>query len=198
MMTVLLYGELRRLFGRRFVLAVRSPAEAIRALSVQLKGFQHYFFEHGADAFKVIGHHRSNVIDKGIEYGEENLNHPQSSGTLKIVPVLQGASAAGRIVAGAVLAVVGLVAIAYGQAWGTYLIQAGAGLALGGVAELIARRFAPSPHAQERPENKPSYAFNGAINTMGQGGPVAVGYGRLMIGSQVISVGFSSNNEITV
>lgn len=193
-MTVLLYGELRRLFGRRFVLAVRSPAEAIRALSVQLQGFQQYFSEHGADAFKVIGHNHRN----GIEYGEENLHHPQSTGTLKIVPLIKGASAVGRIVAGAVLAVIGVVAMAYGQAWGTYLIQAGAGLALGGVAELIARRFAPSQNAQEKPENKPSYAFNGAINTMGQGGPVAVGYGRLMIGSQVISVGFSSNNEIAV
>lgn len=194
MMTILLYGELRRHFGRRFVLAVRSPAEAVRALSVQVTGFQRYFVEHGQNAFKVIGHTHNNAI----EYGEHDLSYPQSSGTLKIVPLLIGTSAAGRIVAGAVLAIIGAVAMAYGQAWGSYLIQAGAGLALGGVAELIARRMAPNQHAQEKSENKPSYVFNGAVNTMGQGGPVAVGYGRLMIGSQVISIGFSSNNEISV
>lgn len=195
MMTVLLYGELRRLFGRRFVLSVHSPAEAMRALSVQLKGFQSYFVEHSSDAFKLIACFSA---QRKFEYGEDNLTHPQSSGVLKIVPMIKGASAVGRIVAGAVLAVIGVVAMAYGQAWGSYLVQAGVGLALGGVAELIARRFAPSQNAQEKAENKPSYAFNGAINTMGQGGPVAVGYGRLMIGSQVISVGFSSNNEISI
>lgn len=194
MVTVLLYGELRRLFGRRFVLEVRSPAEAVRALSVQLAGFRQYFACHGQDAFKVVGHLRSHAI----EYGEQDLHHPQSSGTLKIVPLLMGASAVGRIVGGIVLAVIGAVAMAFGQAWGAYLIQAGIGMALGGVAELIARHGTPDPHAQEKPENKPSYAFDGAINTMGQGGPVSVGYGRLMIGSQVISVGFSSNNEISI
>ena len=33
---------------------------------------------------------------------------------------------------------------------------------------------------------------------MGQGGPVPLGYGRLLVGSQIISVGFSTNNEILV
>ena len=46
--------------------------------------------------------------------------------------------------------------------------------------------------------NQPSLAFDGAVNTMGQGGPVPLGYGRLLVGSQIISVGFSTNNEILV
>ena len=50
----------------------------------------------------------------------------------------------------------------------------------------------PTPKAtepSERPENKPSYSFNGAVNTTAQGHPVPVGYGRLIVGSAVISAG---------
>ena len=56
------------------------------------------------------------------------------------------------------------------------------------------RRADDRPDAQasepsERPENKPSYSFNGAVNTTAQGHPVPVGYGRLVVGSAVISAG---------
>ena len=56
----------------------------------------------------------------------------------------------------------------------------------------LGRSFAPTPKAtepSERPENKPSYSFNGAVNTTAQGHPVPVGYGRLIVGSAVISAG---------
>ena len=35
--------------------------------------------------------------------------------------------------------------------------------------------------------NTPSYLFNGAVNTTAQGHPVPIGYGRLIVGSAVIS-----------
>ena len=40
---------------------------------------------------------------------------------------------------------------------------------------------------------EPSYTFNGPVNTIGEGGPVPVGYGRLIIGSQQI---FSSYDQL--
>ena len=43
----------------------------------------------------------------------------------------------------------------------------------------------------ERPENKPSTYFDGAVNTMAQGHPVPLGYGKLMVGSAVISAGLT-------
>ena len=42
---------------------------------------------------------------------------------------------------------------------------------------------------QERPEERPSFIFNGAVNTMGQGGPVNLVYGRFLTGSAVVSAG---------
>jgi predicted phage tail protein len=65
----------------------------------------------------------------------------------------------------------------------------GWGLVLGGVSSLLFTPKTHDPAATERPENKPSYAFNGPVNTTAQGNPVPVGYGRLRVGSQVISAG---------
>jgi predicted phage tail protein len=48
---------------------------------------------------------------------------------------------------------------------------------------------APKPQNIDRPANKPSYAFDGAVNTAAQGNPVPICYGRLIVGSQVVSAG---------
>ncbi len=50
------------------------------------------------------------------------------------------------------------------------------------------------PKAQdpaEKPDNQPSYVFNGPVNTTAQGQPVPIGYGRLIVGGAVISAGIS-------
>jgi predicted phage tail protein len=85
----------------------------------------------------------------------------------------------------------------YGVPMGAQVMAMGVALALGGVAQLLAPRAAASA-TPEQADNTPSLAFNGAVNTMGQGGPVPLGYGRLLVGSQVISVGFSTNNEYII
>lgn len=188
MLTVKFYGELRRLYGISYRLDVKTPAEAVHALCVQLKGLRQYFIEHATDKFLVRGNH---------DYIEEELHNPQSEGVLKIVPIVEGSGAVGRIIGGAVLAVIGGVMMFYGVPMGAQVMALGVALALGGVAQLIAPRAA-SGATPEQADNTPSLAFNGAVNTMGQGGPVPLGYGRLLVGSQVISVGFSTNNEVVI
>jgi predicted phage tail protein len=61
---------------------------------------------------------------------------------------------------------------------------------LGGVTQML---FSPkSAQSVERPENRPSYSFDGAVNTTAQGSPVSVLYGGpLIVGSQVVSAGLS-------
>lgn len=188
MLTVLFYGELRRQFGRKFVLDARSPREAIHALCLQLSGLRRYFRLHATQHFLVRGNQ---------DHDESDLHYPQSTGTLRIVPVVQGAGAWGKIIAGAALAVVGLVVSPYTGGLGMALVSMGLSLALGGVSQLLAPR-AKGSATPENADNQPSLAFDGTVNTTGQGGPVPLGYGRMIIGSQIISVGFSTNNEIVV
>jgi len=113
-----------------------------------------------------------------------------------------GASAVGRIILGAALIFfapmaagwvfgnTAMVGLATGIA--TFAPQIGMALILGGVSQLL---FSP-PQAQsvERPENKPSFAFDGPVNTMQQGNPVPICYGELIVGSQVISAGFDTGD----
>jgi predicted phage tail protein len=70
-----------------------------------------------------------------------------------------------------------------------YLGNVGFALALGGVAQMLAPQPKMDAGAGSQEANSPSYTFNGAVNTTAQGHPVPVGYGRLIIGSAVISAG---------
>ncbi|SAL03058.1 lambda tail assembly I [Caballeronia calidae] len=184
MLTVKLYGDLGARFGRVYRLDVRSPGEAVHALCAQLRGLRQYFIERPTQKFRVRG-----VQD----YDETDLHYPQSGGVLKIVPLVEGAGAFGKIIGGAALAIAGL----FIPGVGGMVTSMGIALALGGVAQLLAPRNKATA-TPEKEENQPSLAFDGAVNTMGQGGPVPLGYGRLLVGSQIISVGFSTNNECVI
>ena len=51
----------------------------------------------------------------------------------------------------------------------------------------VARLLAPQTSKSKDAEKAESSYFNGPMQTVAQGGPVPVGYGRLIVGSAVIS-----------
>lgn len=64
----------------------------------------------------------------------------------------------------------------------------GAMMALQGAAQMLSPQpNAPETASRERPDQRPSFVFNGAVNTTEQGGPVPPVYGRMRVGSNVIS-----------
>lgn len=189
MVTVILLGELGRSFGRRHTLAISSAAEAIRALSANFPSFERELVASGE---RGVGYR---VLAGRDSLNLERLHEPTGSQRITIAPVLSGAGGDGL---GQILLGAALLAVAWWNplgwaASGAFLSQAtlysvGTAMILGGVAQMIA----PTPKTtepSERPENKPSYSFNGAVNTTAQGHPVPVGYGRLIVGSAVISAG---------
>ena len=116
------------------------------------------------------------------------------------MPVVAGAGGkVGQILLGAALIAASFVmplgAFGFGSAvlFGTTTVASlafsvGVSLALGGVAQMLA----PQPKFDgPQEEQQPSYVFNGAVNTTAQGQPVPVGYGRMIVGSAVISAGIS-------
>lgn len=188
MRTIKLYGELGEKFGKTFELEVLSPAEAIRALCVLIKGFEEYLLgsEKNGVGFKVF--------DTDNQLGERDLGL-RGSGVIKLVPVIGGANGETRIIIGAVLVAASLVmtATGFGAGAAPYVMNAGVALMLGGAIEMIAGR-PKTPEISEKPENKPSYLFSGAVNTTAQGHPVPLGYGRMIVGSAVISASMSTQN----
>ncbi|SDI07303.1 hypothetical protein SAMN05216272_105299 [Pseudomonas panipatensis] len=74
-------------------------------------------------------------------------------------------------------------------------MQAGAALALGGVIQMLS----PQPKSlksRQDPANTPSYAFGGPVNTIAQGNPVGVLYGRRRIGGAIISAGIYAEDQM--
>lgn len=100
--------------------------------------------------------------------------------------------AVGRIIAGAILTVIGIIAVSpfgwfgAGYAWGPYVLAAGLSLLAGGVAGLLIGR----PGAYAFPSDgggTSTYGFGGVQNNLRSGAPIPVLYGRHRIGGSVIS-----------
>lgn len=199
MKTIRLYGHLGARFGRVFRLDVGSPAEAIRALLLQLPGFRAAVLSSaGAGGYRVIAGNAPRDRDTMRDpCGERE--------SIRIVPVMCGAGkkGIGHILLGVAMVAFGVMtggaSMAFGAAWkaggmqlaGYFASSIGMSLALGGVSQMLAGTPNTADASVERPENRPSYAFDGAVNTAAQGNPVPVCYGRLIVGSQAVSAGMS-------
>lgn len=193
--TVRLYGKLGARFGRRFELAVGSPAEAINALCVLLKGFRRELLES-----------KSKGVTYAVFVGQRNLAKeelalPPGRGEIRIAPVLVGSKRGGvlQTILGAVLVVVG-AAISYFSAGslsgiGVPMMKFGGVMMLSGVVQMLS----PLPRglsAKDSPENGASYNFNGPVNTSAQGNPVPLLYGEMIVGSAVISGGIYAEDQV--
>ncbi|CDG97181.1 putative phage tail assembly protein (phage tail protein) [Xenorhabdus bovienii str. puntauvense] len=185
--TIRLSGVLIPQFGREYKLAVSSPIEAIRALSVLIDGFEKFLLtakERGLTFAVFIG--KRNISRDELELSGE--------GDIRIVPVIIGSKKAGifQTILGAVMVVAGV--FLWATPYGVPLVMSGASMMLGGVVQMLS----PMPGGlarREDPDNKPSYAFGGPVNSIAQGNPVPIGYGRRRIGGAIISAGIYAEDQ---
>jgi predicted phage tail protein len=191
MKTILLYGELEKRFGKEHKFLVRNAAEAFRAMAANIVGFSEFMSSahtYGV-GFRVF------VGGSAIKDYPETHNPSSDKDIIRLVPVIMG-SGGGifKILLGAVLVVAGIVVSApvlgNNPELGGPMISAGVGLIIGGVAQLLTNL---PPTGQTGSGNKSSYLFNGPVNSTAQGGAVPVGYGRLVIGSVIISAGINTD-----
>ena len=97
--------------------------------------------------------------------------------TIDIIPLLEGS---GSKVMGSIMTIVGVVLLFINPAVGVALIGAG-------MSVLLAKppKFDDFREIEEG-KKKVSYLFDGPTNAANEGGPVPIGYGRLIVGSQVV------------
>lgn len=180
MKTIMLYGHLGEEHGRVHRLDVKTPAEAIHALCVTRPGFRSTLLRNqkqGSGYRIVVGGRPAKKDDLLLPCGETE--------TIRVVPATCGAGGEDtQIFIGAVLVVIGNAFPAF-----EFLTPIGLAMIAGGVAQAMADTPVVAP--QEDPANQPSYVFNGPVNTTAQGNPVPICYGKMLVGSQVISAGLS-------
>lgn len=190
--TIKLRGSLGKEFTSKVNLHVSSVGEAIRALCANFPGFKKYMLE-GDKKFHV----RSNTVG-ALSGAEINLSSDVLS-EIELIPVIQGSGDVGKIIVAAILIYVSYqlgfditAAAGANSALSTAVFSMGVQLAISGVMGLL---FSPPEPEYTDPGNTASYNFNGAINTVAQGHPVPVGYGRVIVGSAIIGAGIHTRNR---
>ena len=193
-----LYGKLAKFIGHRVLEAdVATAAEAVRFLLANWPELE----AHMSDQ-----HYRVSIGTYDIDL--EELHHPAGAAPISFVPVVAGAGAVGRIIAGVALIAlaialpgIGLAAGAKGAAviFGTTFSSislgigfAGLSLVLGGVAQLLTPTPKVPQGADKQDDPRKSYSFSGVQNTSRAGTPVPIVYGETLVGSVVISAGIDT------
>ena len=183
--TIKLYGVLGKKFGKEFHLAVESTREAVKALSVQVPGFEQFMLtahEQGL-AFAVF------QDDENIS--EDQIDFETGAKVIKIVPKVIGAGGNGvlQTILGAVMVVVGVVMlyIPGAQPFAASVIGAGLGLMVGGIAQMMMPKMDEGDQNQDG--NRANKGFGGAVTTIAQGNPVPILYGQREVGGFIVNAG---------
>ena len=206
MTQVKLLGELGDKFGSEWASNSKSMRDILKLIDCQVEGFKEYLQDCHE---KNIGFTIQNGEDF-IEYDDLMLCRPEDTVIISPVPAGSG-KGLGKILAAIALIVVMIynpqffVNVAEGakmaegatlfsaleagatmNALGYFTMSIGANLALMGLVEMTA------PDAGDNTSD-PSFLFNGADNSLEQGKPVPLLYGKMKIGGVPISQQFTPN-----
>lgn len=197
---IVFHGPLIGQFGREFSYRGDSVPKMIQAAKNLLDGFEACLLEahkRGLTFAIFVGNERKrNIPEAEIEMtkGKEDIH---------LVPIIIGSKRGGLFqtilgvaLIGAATFFSGGLATAFTASgvWGGAMALTGASMALGGVVQMLSPQQAGIRMRQD-PDNKPSYAFGGPVNSTAQGNPVAIGYGEREIGGAVISAGIYTEDQ---
>lgn len=191
-----LSGSLGRRFGVFHELAVESYPEAIRALSVTLEGFKDYMQS------EVGSRMRYAVFVDGKNVGQHDEKAWQCAKEIRIIPIPTGSKSGGlfQVVLGAVIMATafftGVASLAAMGALASSAFMMGGAMVLGGVMQMISPQQGGVMRESQGAENKPSYAFGGAVNTTAAGYPIPIPYGYRTVGGAVWSAGSYSEDKV--
>ena len=188
--TIRLYGALGARFGRVHKLAVQTSAEAVKALCINFDGLEDYLMNAKKNGMTFA------VFRGKRNIGVQDFQELAGDSDIRIAPVMEGAKKAGmfQTILGAVMVVAGVIIgvttnwTGVGLTFGAGLIMSGASMMAGGIYQMLS----PQPkglQGRDDPDNKPSYAVGGSVNTLAMGNPVALLYGEREIGGAIISAG---------
>jgi predicted phage tail protein len=207
MVKVILHGKLGEEIGSDWDLEVNSVSEALRAIDINTKKLRRWLIDNkDSFSYEILVNHNNLFSEdpnlktlEDIKKSELCIDFKDKLKTIDIIPAIIGASfitkPITKILIGAA-AVIGAIALGVFTPFllpAVALGIAGLGLIAAGTSQLLSK---PPPNVpftaqQVDPINgteggATSYLFNGPVNTVGEGGPIPVGYGELLIGGNNI------------
>ena len=199
MKVVKVYGALRKRLGQcRFEFDVNTPAQAIKALCVNFPGLDKWLIDSEQDG---VGYRVAVSKDKVTEENIAPLLMPFSDREVfSITPIVAGAGrGTGQILAGLALVTtavitggstlaLGLGGFSGGVGISAAVANVGLALTLSGIATAISPQPTLNSTLDESVQLE-SFTFSNVVNTSRQGMPCPIAYGRLFVGSAVLSSG---------
>lgn len=179
--TIKLYGVLAKKFGKEFKLAVESTREAVKALSVQVPGFEQFMLTAHEQGLTFA------VFQDDENIGEDQIDFDTGAEVIKLVPQVIGAGGNGvlQTILGVVMVVVGAVMNVYAPGSGYGVMAAGVGMLVGGVAMMLMPKV--NDQDQNQDGNRANHGFGGAVTTIAQGNPVPILYGQREVGGFIVN-----------
>ena len=218
MVDVEIHGVLaEKLNKSKWKLSVNSVSEAIRAIEANTKKLYKNLYQLDKEniKYRVLINKKDficfkeeceiqNDFDKVLNSNLMTNFDENELQSIDIIPVIEGSGGGGFFGAifgfFAIVVGVALIVTGVGAALGAALIIGGIGLAAAGFISLlsspppyVAPEFTSPDVASPKGGGGKSYLFDGPANTAGEGGPVPIGYGRLLLGSKTISASYNNN-----
>lgn len=191
---IYLDGELGEKFGKVLTLDVKSFVDVFRAIECQRPEMRQYLVDCHEKKIGFIMH----VEDKPLQSEEEILLHFEE-GDMYISPAPEGSGgklgSVFKVVVGAIFILAGasIMLIPGFQGFGAALFGFGLGLLTDGLARLLAPD--PATDSQDSRQDS-SYLFQGSGQTILEGDPVPVLYGRLRIPGRTIDFDIRNKNSV--
>lgn len=185
-----LSGSMAQRFGRIHRRALTSASEVFRALSNTIDGFDAYLRETRAKGLDFV------IFRNQINIGKEEfelLGLVMSSVLSLSYAVVKGRGSF-KLLLPPQLRPLQWNPIGWAASTQMALYAAAGSMAVGGVVQMLSPQVSGLRMRQE-PDNKPSYAFGGPVNTTASGNPVPLLYGQREIGGAIISAGVYAEDQ---
>lgn len=176
-----LYGQMKKDYGDHMDLEASSPRAAVTALAYQCPKYKKYLLENSWHV--ILGDKENEISEKELDI---SLGKYQE---VHLIPAIEGQGKYGSAIAGAVIFVVGAV-LTYtgiGAGVGVNMMWMGGAMMLGGLIAATTKVPGAKETKKEEIDKRASFLFSGAVNSSTQGLPIPRGYGRVLIGSSVVS-----------
>lgn len=216
MVKVTLHGKLGEDIGSEWDLDIHSVQEAFRAIEANTRKLKRWMFNEGSQYSICIFINKKPITFKdNVKSSEIFCIFGNQLKSIDIIPEIEGSitlpSWAEPYVGPAAALLGGAAAIGAGvyfdNEFSPFLVNAGISLIAAGITNLLAKPPPNVPYQAQQATTATqgaigqnggpqSYLFNGPVNIAGEGGPVPVGYGQLMVGSNAVNV-FYENIYVT-
>lgn len=197
---IFLHGKLGKTYGKEWNLAVKSPAEAIRAIDVNVGGaLKRQLISEGKTKFyKICLGNKNNYLEK------EEIANPSGNVDIHIIPAIKGKnSGLGKVLA-AIAIVIAVVALQQyellpsivgteGGIFGAsmFVQTITAALVLGGVTQMLSPTQGAA-YGSSNDDGRGSNIFQGNSSIVSQGAAVGLVYGRMLVTPMPVALAFNN------